>query len=133
MSSNMKLWRIMANNLEREGFLKHIELAKKVRSSIDHGLLEGRPAEIVGIIIGLAWGNRTNFTGNEGWGASSLKLHAARFDWPDTTSILVEAGRNLLAMSREEAELYLEVAQALVETSLQEQVGISFEWYEEKN
>lgn len=132
MSSNMKLWRIMAGNREK-AFNKFAELAKTIRSSIDHGYLEGRPAEIVGIIIGLAWGSWSDLRDCQAWSPDSLKLHAARFDWPDTKSILVAAGQNRIAMNPEEAVLYLEVTQALIETSVQEKIGISFDWYEEKN
>jgi hypothetical protein len=131
MSSNKKLWRIMVGNHEHEAFLKHGKLAEKIKSSIDVGHLEGRAAEIVGIILALAWnGSESDFQNIAAWSIHALKLHVLKFQWPATESVVTAANESGTTIDAEEAELYLTVAKALIHSALEAETGLSFDWYE---
>jgi hypothetical protein len=126
------LWRIYASDREHQAFQKFVMLAHKIQSSIDFGHLEGRPAAIVGIIIDLAMGMRPTFKDSQIWPAHVLRTNAAEFNWPDATEVVVAClGR--IDLDAKEAELFLEVAKALVETSVEAKLGLGFDWDEEQS
>jgi hypothetical protein len=56
-----------------------------------------------------------------------------KFTWPEAATIVSAAADSKLAINAEEAELFLEVAKALMKTSVQQKIGLTFDWYEEKD
>lgn len=132
MGSNKKLWRVVAGHRGREAFNSFGDLAHKIKSSIDYGHLEGRSAELVGIILVLALKGEPgmNVQNYGSLGPESVRAFAKKCKWPSAAEIIAAAKRERVTMNAEEAWLYLEVAKMLMETSAEAKIELDFFWDE---
>jgi hypothetical protein len=124
----------MVDDRARDAFRKFGTVALEIKSSIDYGHLEGRAAEMFGIITALALVNtKLDLLTYQSLGAESVKLFTERCKWPGPATVIAAAKWNGITLEAREAELYLLVTRGLMEISAQEETGLTFDWYEVKD